>query len=114
VRVGLAGHPEDGRWSSCNEYAGKSADKHKRRCGLIVEPVRMPLNPADEQKARLLPELRKDLNEHTAQTETSAEFPVVADAASNAVQLARREIASADWYDSVSTPHWRPNRHASL
>jgi hypothetical protein len=28
-----------------NEYAGMSADEQNKRCGLIVDPVRMPSDP---------------------------------------------------------------------
>jgi len=38
----LASRPEDWRWSSYNEYAGMSAEEQKRRCGLIVDRVRIP------------------------------------------------------------------------
>jgi putative transposase len=45
VRAGLVSRPEDWRWSSCNEYAGMRAEEQKRRCGLIVDRVRMPSDP---------------------------------------------------------------------
>jgi REP element-mobilizing transposase RayT len=45
VRARLLSRPEDGRWSSYNEYAGMSADEQKKRCGLIVDRVRMPSDP---------------------------------------------------------------------
>jgi len=45
VRAGLVGRPEDWRWSSCNEYAGMSAEEQDKRCGLIVDRVRMPSDP---------------------------------------------------------------------
>jgi hypothetical protein len=45
VRAGWVSRPEDWRWSSCNEYAGMSADEQKKRCGLIVDRVRMPSDP---------------------------------------------------------------------
>jgi hypothetical protein len=34
--------PQDWPWSSFNEYSGISADEQKRRCGLIIDRVRMP------------------------------------------------------------------------
>jgi hypothetical protein len=45
VRAGLVSRREDGRWSSYNEYASLSADGQKKRCGLIVDRVRMPSAP---------------------------------------------------------------------
>jgi putative transposase len=45
VRAGLVSRPEDWRWSSYNEYAGMSADEQNKRCGLIVDRVRMPSDP---------------------------------------------------------------------
>jgi hypothetical protein len=48
VRAGLVSRPEDGSrlaGSSYNEYAGLSADEQKKRCGLIVDRVRMPSDP---------------------------------------------------------------------
>ena len=42
VKAGLVSRPEDWRWSSYNEYAGMSAEEQKRRCGLIVDRVRIP------------------------------------------------------------------------
>ncbi len=45
VKAGLVSRPEDGRWSSYNEYAGMSAEEQKRRCGLIVDRVRIPTDP---------------------------------------------------------------------
>ena len=42
VKAGLVSRPEDWRWSSCNEYAGISAEEQKKRCGLIVDRVRIP------------------------------------------------------------------------
>jgi putative transposase len=45
VRAGLVSRPEDWRWSSYNEYAGMSAEEQERRCGLIVDRVRMPSDP---------------------------------------------------------------------
>jgi putative transposase len=48
VRAGLVSRPED--WSraagsSYNEYADMSADEQKKRCGLIVDRVRMSSDP---------------------------------------------------------------------
>jgi hypothetical protein len=48
VRAGLVSRPED--WSrpagsSYNEHAGMSANEQKKRCGLIVDRVRMPSDP---------------------------------------------------------------------
>ena len=45
VRAGWVNRPEDWRWSSYNEYAGVSAEEQKRRCGLVVDRVRMPSDP---------------------------------------------------------------------
>ena len=45
VRAGLVSRPEDWGWSSYNEYTGLSADEEKKRCGLIVDRVRMPSDP---------------------------------------------------------------------
>jgi hypothetical protein len=42
VKAGLASRPEEWRWSSYNEYAGMSAEEQKKRCGLIVDRVRIP------------------------------------------------------------------------
>jgi hypothetical protein len=42
VRAGLVSHPEDGRWSSYNEYAGLSAEEQEKRWGLIVDRARIP------------------------------------------------------------------------
>ena len=48
VRAGLVSRPED--WSrpagsSYNECAGMSAEEQKKRCGLMVDRVRMPSDP---------------------------------------------------------------------
>ncbi|MGD0126856.1 MAG: hypothetical protein ABSF46_15955 [Terriglobia bacterium] len=45
VKAGLVSRPEDWRWSSHNEYAGMSAEEQKKRCGLIVDRVRIPSDP---------------------------------------------------------------------
>jgi hypothetical protein len=45
VRAGLVSRPEDWRWSGYNEHAGVSAQEQKRRCGLIVDRMRMPSDP---------------------------------------------------------------------
>ena len=45
VKAGLVRRPQDWRWSSFNEYSGMSADEQKRRCGLIIDRVRMPSDP---------------------------------------------------------------------
>jgi REP element-mobilizing transposase RayT len=42
IKAGLASRPEDWRWSSYHEYAGISAEEQKKRCGLIVDRVRIP------------------------------------------------------------------------
>ena len=44
-RAGWVSRPEDGRWSSHNEYAGMRAEEQSERCGLIDDCVRMPCNP---------------------------------------------------------------------
>jgi putative transposase len=49
VRRGLVRKPEDWVWSSAAEYAGVPAEEQQRRCGLVVDRVRLP---ADE-KARI-------------------------------------------------------------
>ena len=45
VKAGLASRAEDWRWSSYNEYAGMSAEEHRKRCGLIVARARIPPDP---------------------------------------------------------------------
>jgi hypothetical protein len=45
VRAGLVTRPQDWPWSSYNEYASMSAEEQKKRCGLIVDRVRMPSDP---------------------------------------------------------------------
>ena len=45
VKAGLVSRPEDCRWSSYNEYAVTSAEEQKKRCGLIVDRVRIPSDP---------------------------------------------------------------------
>jgi len=45
VEAGLVSRTEDWRWSSCNEYAGMSAEEQKERCGLIVDRARIPADP---------------------------------------------------------------------
>ena len=45
VRAGLVSRPEDWRWSSYNEYAGFTTDQQRKRCGLIIDRVRMPSDP---------------------------------------------------------------------
>jgi len=45
VRADWVSRPEDRRWSSYNEYAGMSAEEQKKRCGLIVDRVRIPSDP---------------------------------------------------------------------
>lgn len=45
LRAGRVRHPQDWTWSSFNEYAGMSADEQKRRCGLIIDRLRMPSDP---------------------------------------------------------------------
>jgi hypothetical protein len=45
VKAGLASCPEDWRWSSCNEYAGMSAEEQEKRCRLTVDHVRIPSDP---------------------------------------------------------------------
>ena len=45
VKAGLASCPEDWQWSSYNEYSGMSAEEQKKRCGLIVDRVRIPSDP---------------------------------------------------------------------
>ena len=45
IKAGLVTRPEGWRWSSYNEYAGTSAEEQKKRCGLIVDRVRIPSDP---------------------------------------------------------------------
>ena len=45
VRAGLVREPRDWTWSSVHQYSGMSADEQKRRCGLTIDRVRMPLDP---------------------------------------------------------------------
>ena len=45
VRRGLVRRAEDWEWSSAHVYAGRSAEKQERRCGLTINRVRLP---ADE------------------------------------------------------------------
>jgi putative transposase len=42
VRAGLVRSPQDWAWSIFNEYAGMSAEEQKRRCGSVIDRVRMP------------------------------------------------------------------------
>jgi REP-associated tyrosine transposase len=48
VKAGLVGRPQDWRWSSFNEYSGMSAGEQERRCGLMIDRVRMPPTRARE------------------------------------------------------------------
>jgi hypothetical protein len=43
--LGLSPRPRRGGALIFNEYAGLSADEEKKRCGLIVDRVRMPSDP---------------------------------------------------------------------
>ncbi len=45
VKAGLVRRSQDWRWSSVNEYSGRSAAAEKQRCGLIVDRVRLPSDP---------------------------------------------------------------------
>ncbi len=45
VRAGLVRSPQDWAWSSFDEYAGMSAEEQKRRCGLVINRVRIPSDP---------------------------------------------------------------------
>jgi putative transposase len=45
VQAGLVRQPQDWRWSSVKEYSGMSAAEQKRRCGLIVDRLRLPSDP---------------------------------------------------------------------
>ena len=45
VRAGLVSRAADWRWSSFNEYAGLSGEEQRRRCGLVIDRVRMPADP---------------------------------------------------------------------
>jgi len=42
VKAGLAGWPQDWRWSSVNEYSGMMAAEQMRRCGLTIDRVSLP------------------------------------------------------------------------
>jgi len=46
VRAGLVSQPQDWRWSSFHEYAGASPEEQRRRCGLIIDRVRLPADPS--------------------------------------------------------------------
>ena len=63
VKAGLASRPEDWRWSSYNEYAGMSAEEQKKRCGLIVDRVRILSDPRANLMA--LSRDRKDADHKT-------------------------------------------------
>ena len=43
VRRGLVTRATDWKWSSVPEYAGVSGDEQERRCGLRIDPGRMPV-----------------------------------------------------------------------
>ena len=49
VRAGWVAYPQDGRWSSFHEYAGRSPEEQKRYCGRTINHVRMPA----EARARI-------------------------------------------------------------
>ncbi len=49
VGRGLVAKPEDWTWSSAAEYSGVSPEEQRRRCGLVIDPVRLPA----EGKARI-------------------------------------------------------------
>ena len=49
VRRGLVARPEDWTWSSAAEYSGASPEEQRRRCGLVIDRVRLPA----EAKARI-------------------------------------------------------------
>jgi putative transposase len=49
VKAGLVGRAQEWRWSSVNEYSGRSAAEQMCRCGLIIDRVSLPLN----SKARI-------------------------------------------------------------
>jgi REP element-mobilizing transposase RayT len=42
VRRGLVAKPEDWTWSSAAEYSGVSAEEQRRRCGLMIDRIRLP------------------------------------------------------------------------
>ena len=42
VRAGVVSEPQNWRWSSFHEYAGASPEEQIRRCGLIIDRVRLP------------------------------------------------------------------------
>lgn len=44
VRAGFAGHPQDWRWSSFNEYAGMCPEEQLQHCALTIDRVRIPAN----------------------------------------------------------------------
>ena len=45
VKAGLVSRPQDWPWSSVHEYCGVSAAEQLRRCGLVIDKVRMPTDP---------------------------------------------------------------------
>ena len=49
VRRGLVAKPENWIWSSVAEYSGVSPEEQRRRCGLVIDRVRLPA----EGKARI-------------------------------------------------------------
>ena len=42
VRCGLVSEPQDWRWSSVREFSGGDAAEQERRCGLVINRVRLP------------------------------------------------------------------------
>jgi len=42
ARRGLARQPGDWKWSSYQECAGVSAAEQQKRCGLVIDRVRLP------------------------------------------------------------------------
>ncbi len=45
VRAGLVPRPQDWRWSSINEYSGRSAEEQKQSCVLTIDRVSLPSDP---------------------------------------------------------------------
>lgn len=42
VRRGVVKRPDDWTWSSYHEYAGARAVEQEKRCGLVIDRVRLP------------------------------------------------------------------------
>jgi putative transposase len=45
VRRGLVRSPEEWRWSSASEYSGMDVEEQRKRCGLTIDRIELPLDP---------------------------------------------------------------------